>query len=269
MYTYLVFLWFRIKRRWLSLLLWSAIWVVIGILYASLFKTFSATATDFDTALKALPEALRNSFNIANNYLSSPESFLSGQFLTLYVLVASIYWLYTGVNDIAGKIADKTIHQWMTKKLSRSGLYFGQATILILSVFSSAAIIWTSLYLSFRFFSGQTPQLNYYIYACLGTALLFSAVALFGLTVGVLLPKRISQPLGTGVVVFMWFLNSLSSIDGYPQWLKPINLYHYFDVPLLRESYILDGSKSLVIGIVVFVCVVVGVFAFRKKSLSF
>jgi putative exporter of polyketide antibiotics len=99
------------------------------------------------------------------------------------------------------------------------------------------------------------------------TSALFVTTSGAGQLLGILFPKNIAQLGGIGVLVFSWFLNSLSSIGGFPEWLKPFSPFYYLNVLKLRDEFAVDWSRFGVLMSVYVACLVVGILVFRKKDL--
>jgi putative exporter of polyketide antibiotics len=133
---------------------------------------------------------------------------------------------------------------------------------------ASSGVVWGLVYGFFRIFSDQSEiSIEYFLATFLMTSALFVTTAGAGQLLGILFPKNIAQLGGIGVLVFSWFLNSLSSIGGFPEWLKPFSPFYYLNVLKLRDEFAVDWSRFGVLMSVYVACLVVGILVFRKKDL--
>jgi|LakMenEpi03Aug12_release.lakeMendotaPanAssembly.Ray.scaffolds.fasta_scaffold274231_2 ABC-type transport system involved in multi-copper enzyme maturation permease subunit len=264
----LKFLYTRLQSRILTWLFWVLVWLALGLVFANLFDSLSQEAQETEKLITNLPAALRGTFNIDTGYLTQVEKFLSGQFLTVYTLIGTIFALIQGVYEIGGKVEDRTISNYLTKNISRTELYLSQFFANLVFFVTSSGVVWGLVYGFFRIFSDQSEiSIEYFLATFLMTSALFVTTAGAGQLLGILFPKNIAQLGGIGVLVFSWFLNSLSSIGGFPEWLKPFSPFYYLNVLKLRDEFAVDWSRFGVLMSVYVACLVVGILVFRKKDL--
>jgi ABC-type transport system involved in multi-copper enzyme maturation permease subunit len=252
------------------MLIWSSVWLLFGLVFASLFDSLSSGARDFQIAIESLPAAITSSFNIGSDYLSKVENFISGQFLTLYTLAAAVFGIIIGVGEIGGKIEDGTLLHYLTKNISRVQLYFLQSVSNILFLGFSSIIIWAGLFTEFKLLAVSQPEINiqFFVLGAFSTWLLAISTASFGQTVGVWFSKSVATSVGAGTLVFMWLLNTLSSTEGYPDWLKPFSIFYYIDIPKLRDEFVLDTNRTFMFIVIVIIFTILGSLIFRQKDLK-
>jgi ABC-type transport system involved in multi-copper enzyme maturation permease subunit len=266
---YLKFIYLRLQSRFITWLFWTLIWVALGVIFALIFQSFSQSAQGMDKLYQSLPQALLKSVNIEPGYLTQVEKFLSGQFLTIYTLIGAVFALFQGVGEIGGKIDDRTISNFLTKNISRSSFYTLQFITNLIFLFASNVIVWLSIYWSFRLFTTTQNNIStdYFVYGSLSTSVLFVTICGIGQAWSTIVSKNIAQFSGIGILVISWFLNSLSSIDGYPDWLRPWAIFYYLNVDKLRDEFAADSYRLTVLVVVYLVSLVIGVVIFRKKDM--
>jgi putative exporter of polyketide antibiotics len=257
----------QLRRHAKSIIIWIIIWTLVGLLFASVFKTLSATAEQSSRIYQALPPAILKAVNISTDYLTRPEKFLSGQFLTVYLLAGSIFSVFMGVGAIGGKIYDKTISNFLTKPLSRGVIYMLQALVNGMTIVAMSLGVTLTMYTSFRFLSGTHPSTRYFVALWLGSVLIFWTFAALGQLAGVVLQKTRAEAFGGALAVFSFFINGLGSLAGVPTWLQKCSLYYYFDTVKLRDVYSLDITKTVILVGIATVFVVAGMTIFRRKDL--
>lgn len=259
----------RFKRRYVSFLFWVLIWVIIGLLFASIFDSASAENELFEELISTYPEGLFDAINISTNYLSSAETFLSGQFLTFYTLIGSIYGLYIGAGEVGGKIEDKTIGTFLGKGISRTSFYITQFVTNSLAIVLASSLIWLIIFGEFVWLTSQEEiSQQYFGSAAIGTSLLILTWSSVGQALGVFFSQKIARSLGAGLIVFSFFLNNLGEFGGLPEWTLPLTPFYYLDLDLLRDNFELDWSGLSVLLIVSFVALTIGTFRFRNKNIS-
>ncbi len=262
------FSYLRLSQRKINLLLWSFIWLLLISVFAGLFDSFKEQGEDFDQLISTLPPALTDTFNISQTYVTRAESFLSGQFLTLYMLVGSIFAYISGNYVIASKIEDKIITTWLTKGISRSTLYLSQGFVNILYFWVSGFLVWAGAVVLFELLSSSSLDTDYALAGYISTTMLLTAWTLIAQGMGSYLSAKINQGLGLGIVLISFFMNSLSSIEGYPEFLKPLSLFYYVDVPTIRDEFMIDWQRLWILPVIGLVVFTIGSVYFRKSDIS-
>jgi hypothetical protein len=266
--NFLSFTYLRFAQKLIDLLLWSLVWILLISVFASLFDSFKGQGAEFDKLITTLPPALAETFNISQSYVSKAESFLSGQFLTLYLLVSSIFAFISGNYVIAGKIEDKVITTWLTKSLSRSTLYLAQGFVNVLFFWLSGLLVWSGAVVLFELLSTSSLDTSYAFSGFISTAMLITTWAFIGQASGSVLSSKINQGLGIGVILISFFMNSLSNIEGYPDWLKPLSLFYYVDIPALRDDFLINWDRLWVLPVIGLIGFVIGLLFFRKRDIA-
>ncbi len=196
------------------------------------------------------------------------ENFFSGQFLTIYTLAGSVFALFIGIAIIGGKIEDGTIAGFLTKPLRRSQIYLGSFINNVIFLVLSSAAIGTVVYELFNLLTRQAYiSTQYFINAFLSTTIVFITVLAAGQLLGLFLAKSRAHALGAFLIVLTWFVNSLGSLQGFPQWLRPFSPFYYFNNAQLRDTFTLDWHHLIVLPAATSLLVVIGVFLFRKKDI--
>lgn len=262
-------LFLRLKRRYKNLLLWSLVWCIIGLLFASIFDSAAAENELFEELVSSYPEGLFDTLNISTNYLSSVETFISGQFLTLYTLIGSIYGLYLGVGEVGGKIHDKTIGAFLGKGVSRSSYYITQVVTNLLAIAGTSALVWSVIYLQFTVLTAQADiSVEYFTKAAVSTSLLTITWSNLGQALGVFIEQQKAKSIGAAMIVTSFFLNNLGEFGGLPDWMTPLSLFYYLDLNLLRDSFALEWSQLGILILVTGVSLILGIIKFRHKNIS-
>ena len=254
----------RKSRR--LIIVWSSVWILLSLLFATVFKTFSASAVQSAKIYESLPPAVLKTVNIPTDYLTTPEKFLSGQFLTVFLLAGSILAVTLSVNAIGGRIQNRSIVSLLTKNLSRPFIYLALALTLAIVIITINIVVGASLYVMFTLFGGMSPSLSYIISFVVGATVTFTTFVALGQLLGTVLQKNHASSLGYAFAVVSFFANGLGSLSGVPSWIRKSSVYYYFDTLNLSRTNSLE-IKLLILLLLTFLLLLIGVFAFRKKDI--
>lgn len=261
--------WLQLRLRWIRLLVWATVWVGVSWLFATVFHSISGDTANMMATTRQLSPELLSAINIDPvSYLSRVESFVSGQFMFIYLLAGSIFSFALGVDVIGRRIQDRTIANLLTKPLPRGRLYLvlllANLTALVLVGILIASLSW----LLFDRLSGQADvSVKYFANLHLGSTLVFMVFAALGQFAGALLNGGRAVLWGAGLAVISWFLATLGGLADLPDWIQRLAVYHYFDVDLLRSDFALDGGKSLILLGLVLAFALAGIAYFKRKNI--
>ena len=256
----------QLRRNRKTIFAWAIIWTLVGLLFSYVFKTMSSEASESARIYQSLPPAVLKTFNISNDYLSKPEKFLSGQFLSIYLLSGSIMAVMAGAHAIGGRIADRTLFNFLTKRLPRPMFYLLQATALILTQLALNIVAGIAMFATFTLLSGADPDVKYFLSLFAGSTAVFVMFGMFGLLAGLFLEKGRAAATGSALAVISFFLNGLGSLDGVPSWVQKCSVYYYLNPEHLRDAYALD-ARIFVLAALAVIFLTAGTFVFRKKDI--
>lgn len=264
--THLYFALQLFKRNRTSVIAWGIVWTLLGLLFATVFKSMSETAEQSARIYQSLPPAVLKTVNISADYLTRPENFLSGQFLTIYLLAGSIFSVIMGVKAIGGRIQDRTILTSLTKRISRGSTYALHAFVIITTLLLMNIIVGIALLTSFTLLSGAEISVQYIIATFSGAALVFICFAAVGLMAGVKIEKSHASAIGSALAVISFFVNGLGALAGVPAWLQKLSLFYYFDTVMLRDLYAINSRIFALISLTI-ILIGLGAYLFRKKDI--
>ena len=256
-------------QRSRSVITWVIIWSLLGLLFAFVFKDLSKSAEENFKLYQSLPAGVLKTVNISSDYLTKPEKFLSGQFLTVYLLAGSIFSVFMGVGALGAKIENSTIVNLLSKPLSRTTLYLSQAFTSLLGIFTASALIGLIMYSEFNLAVDIPLSKGYFVATFVGSAIVFTWFAWLGQLLGLLVPKARAEAMGSALGVVSFFVNGLGSLEGVPTWIQKCSVFYYLNSAQLRDLYSLDATRLLVLIVSGVLILALGVFAFRRKQLYF
>ena len=260
----------QFRSRLSSMMMWVVLWSLLLLLFATVFNSLSKDAAVSSKIFKQLPSGIFNSFNIdPSSYLSHIESFISGQFLSVYLLAGSIFAFSLGVNSIGKRIESRVIAMYLTKPISRNRFYAVQSFVNVTYFFVVSSVLCViSLVIFNNLLKNQNNvSTSYFTALFLGSGLLFVVLTVLGQLVGVVLNGGKAVIAGAGIVVVSWFLNSLAPLAHLPSWVQNLSLFHYFNVSLLRTDYKLAVNLTVQLVIIGLVLFIIGRRVFKHKDL--
>ncbi len=252
------------------LIVWVVIWSLLLFLFANVFNSFSKDAAENAKIFEHLPKGVFNAINIDPAlYLTRIEKFISGQFLFVYLLAGSIFSFSLGVNAIGKKIEDRTIATLVTKPIARGKIYLAQ--FLGSALFLAAAgtlLCLISLGIMNTVLKYQDDvSTSYFMWLFVGSTLVFTTFAVLGQLIGTLLNGGHALQVGSGIIVVSWFISSLGEFAHIPAAVQYVSVFHYFNIPLLRDSFTLDKSLTATLLIIILALFTGGWVYFRKKDI--
>lgn len=261
----------QLRLRLLPLALWTVLWAMLLVLFANVFNSFSARAAEAMVAFQQLPKEIFEAVNIdPTDYLMNVESFISGQFLFIYLLAGSIFALSLGIGVIGKKLENRTIASLLTKRLPRSGIYLVQFAVCATLLGLAGGLLGIFSWYAFTGILEPGSQISsdYFLWLFVGSTVLFIAFAALGQLLGTWLNGGKSLIVGAVIVNLSWYLNSLGELANLPEWSQRLSLYYYFDVALLRDQFALSEARSWWLVAITLALVVAGMVMFRQKDIS-
>jgi|GEM_PF-4635270 len=252
----------ELQLKKISFFWWCFSWSSLAVFFISVFETVAGEQGLSQDFIKSIPPELAKSVNIGNNYLEQIESFISGQFLTFYLLIGGIYLTMVGINSISGKIQNGQILEYIFRPYTRSQVFIGVYLSNLIFIVVSNFIVTISLFLSAEYLTDQSDiSLNYFIFFYLGNILLQFFFLNLGLLFGLLVASGKQVGIGIGMVVASWFINNILNLTDLPKALRFISPFYYFDTSLLSSDFALDNFLSILI---LFMAIALSVASYYK-----
>jgi len=259
---------FDLRTRVKPLLVWVVSWLALAGFMAWMFEPLREQV-DTQTLLELFDPELLEAFNIPLDYLDSIENFVGGEFLTFYALIGGIFAVFAGVGRIRAKITDKTLSHLLSSQFTRTQIFVAGLLSNMLFFSTAAALIGCGMYWLFDLITNQDSiSVDFFVASFVSLTIVHVAIVAAAQTAGIIL-RRNAVSLGTGLVIFTWFTDSLSTLDGFPDWLKPVSPFWYVNMEKITQDYQLDWGRLSVVLVFLISVSVAGVFLFRKKNIQF
>ncbi len=255
-------------KNFRNLLIWIGGWLLLAFFLTSVYNSFAENQETTQSVLDSIPQGLASTFNIDDNYLSQVETFASGQFLALSLLIGGIFAGFVGAGLVSSKIEERTIMNYLSLPVSRFW-YFSLATLVNLLFFLIANIlICLGLFALANFLTNQEEvSLEYFIYlfiGILGVQLFFLGLSQF---LGMLLDRGQVVAINSGFAVATWFLDGLYDLANLPDFGKFFLPFYYFDIQYLSNNFELDWSLLWVLFFSAIIFWIAGLILYLRKSI--
>jgi ABC-2 type transport system permease protein len=259
----------QLRQKRLTLLGWCIVWSLLILLFATVFNSLSKDATESAKVFEQLPKGVYNAFNIdPAMYLSRIESFISGQFLSVYMLAGSIFSFSLGIGAISRRIDNGTIAGILTKPISRGKIYLAQLSVNTVFLLLAGSIVGMFAWTAFNLLLQHQDSISgaYFFWAFTGSTAVFIVFAAFGQLLGMVLNAGRPMAVGAAIVVASWFINSLSDVVHFPGAITAMSIFHYFDVATLRDTFTLN-TRAIWLVLLFVLFSVAGWRIFKKKDI--
>lgn len=237
----------EMKRNSTSLMVWTILITVLVVLTMSVFRTFIENQSKILGMINLVPKGALQFKGISNlNDLLSVLGFYAVNNIIYMMVLGSIFAIVLSSNILLKEEYNKTAEYLLTRPLTRNEIFMSKLTVVLLNIFllnlvtSGAGFLAIELVKkgpfsikAFLIMSGYTLLLN----------LLFGAIGLFMSTL-VKKPKPITA-LSIGIVLFFYFIYTISKITESASNLGYISPFRYVDVNVLDPAYKL-GSWNLI-----------------------
>ena len=140
-----------IMRTWhdrrLFFLVYTALSVLMLLMYVAIFPSLKAQMTSYDQIMKTMPQALLKAMGVDQLGFNSLEGFLSIEYFgMLWMIIAILFSISFAGRSIAGEIENRTMSILLSLPISRIKLYWtkyftGLAMVEIFTAISILSVI--------------------------------------------------------------------------------------------------------------------------------
>jgi ABC-2 type transport system permease protein len=247
-------------------LIWWTIGIVLLVLLTVAFFPSVQGAPGFDEMMEQLPESVRPLIGTMD--ITSPVGYLLSQLYVFFLpTVIFVYAIGRGSATIAGEEESGTLDLLLAQPISRTMLYTTKAIAVALGTGFLVLASWLPIQLVGPLFTLNVPAWDL-IAVTINLFLLSFFFAAIALAVASAMGRRM---MGAAVAAAFAFLTFL--LDGFGQsvdWLeslRPLTPWYWYDpTAALSAGEILPGAVVLASAAVVIAAI--GLFAFRRRSLS-
>jgi len=231
----------------MSLLLWIIVITLLITFTMSVYQSFVENRTKVMGMLTLVPKGALQFKGISNvNDLISVLGFYAVNNVIYMMVLGSIFAMVLGSNILLKEEYNKTAEFLLTKPLTRSEVFFSKLAVVFLHVIILNMVTASAGFISMKLVQKDPFSLNAFLILTLYTLLLnmlFGAAGLFMSNL-VKRPRPITT-LGIGLVLFLYFIFTLSKITESATRIGYISPFRYVSMEVTSPSYHLETGNVL------------------------
>jgi ABC-2 type transport system permease protein len=232
----------EMRRNAMSLLVWIVVITLLVSFTMSVYQTFVENRTKVMGMLSLVPKGALQFKGISNvNDLISVLGFYAVNNVIYMMVLGSIFAMVLGSNILLKEEYNKTAEYLLTKPLTRSEVFFSKLAVVLIHVILLNVVTSLAGFVSMKLVQKEPFSLNAFLILSLYTLLLN---ILFG-AAGIFLSNLVKRPrpittLGIGLVLFLYFLFTLSKITESATRIGYISPFKYVNMEVTGLSYHLE-----------------------------
>ncbi|MBN1157959.1 MAG: ABC transporter permease subunit [Bacteroidales bacterium] len=254
-------------------LLSFALWLILICFFVAFtmafYPMFIENQSQFMGLFNLFPTGLFEFKGISNfDDLFSVLGFYAANNAVYMQLFGSIYAIILGSNILLKEEYNKTADFLLSRPLTRSEVYLTKTAVMVFYILILNIIVILTGYLSIEFVKTGPYDLQSYLILSLYTFLLNLLFGFTGLFISTLIKRaRPFTTLGIGIVLFMYFLYTISKITDEAEKLGYISPYRFVDANVLNPDYALNPWFVLYFaGLVIFLALT-AFFIYKRKDI--
>lgn len=250
-------------------LVWVSVWVGMSILLFAFYDSIIANKDGINALLESFPKELLEAFGSSVDDFLKISGYFNSQFISLYFIAAGILGAYLGVKIIGGEVHSKSLLFVLNKPVSRFLLIIAKIkAVAIFLTLTSIAIIFPTM-ISAELMTSYSPlPLNYFVLC--GVIMFFYSLffVALGLLAGLFLEQSAALALIIVYSIASFFLNSMSGIEGFPEWISFLTVYKLIDLEEIASTESWNISHALILIVIIAILTLVSVMKFRGRDIN-
>ena len=232
----------EMRRNAMSLLLWMLVITLLISFTMSVYQTFVENRTKVMGMISLVPKGALQFKGISNvNDLISVLGFYAVNNVIYMMVLGSIFAMVLGSNILLKEEYNKTAEFLLTKPLTRSEVFFSKLAVLFIHVILLNLVTALAGFISMKLVQKDPFSMEAFFILSLYTLLLNM---LFGAT-GIFLSNLVKRPrpittLGIGLVLFLYFIFTLSKITESATRIGYISPFRYVNMEVTSSAYHLE-----------------------------
>jgi len=226
----------------MSLVLWIIVITMLVSFTMSVYDAFVENRTKVMGMLNLMPKGALQFKGISNiNDLTSVLGFYAVNNVIYMMVLGSIFAMVLGSNILLKEEYDKTAEYLLAKPLTRSDIFFSKLSVMIIHVILLNMVTALAGFISMKLVQKNSFSVNAFLILTLYTLMLNM---LFGAT-GLFLSNLVKRPrpittLGIGLVLFLYFVFTLSKITESAARIGYISPFRYVNMEVTSPAYHLE-----------------------------
>ena len=249
------------RKRVRSLLVITGVFAILAAFYFSVYPGF---ADDAEAIAEAFPEWMLEFFGI--DALHTVEGFIAAEMYSFFwVVLIGVYFAYMGANMIAADVDSRRMDLTLSNPVSREGVVVQKVAALWVPLVVLNVGVALIVYVGSVVIGEAMNPVAVAMVHLLSVPYLLVCAAL-GLVVSVLADRaRRARAVALSLVVFLWLLEAVSTLNEDYEWVGAIAPTRYYDETaiLVHEEYAFVDAAILLLAFVVLVGLAIALFVRR------
>jgi ABC-2 type transport system permease protein len=243
---------------------WQVLGYGIGLalmaaLVVSVYPSYKDQLADFE-----VPEALQGLTGDVD--YSSPEGFLSAEFVSWVPIIMLIFAIMAGTSALAGEEANGTLDLLLSQPISRRRLAFEKMAGILVTTAAITLIACFGWLASVPFVDIDIALFDLFV-ATLNLVPVTLTFAFLAMFLGAAMPdRRSATALVTALAVASYFVNYLAQIVDALKPLAWASPFHYYDIDVLVAG--LDGWRTLTLLLLALVFALGTLTSFERRDIG-
>lgn len=240
-------------------------------MYVALFPSIKKQAVQIDQMMKSFPPEIFKAMNMDPSALSfsTLESYMSTEYMSFLWPILAIIFTISIANFISVNEIDKgTIETLISLPASRIKIFIERyfAGLLMIVVFTLISIFGI---IPLAMFHGIDYDITRYLTASGGSLLFILAVYSLSVLFSVLMSEKGKASMATGgVLVLMYVLSIISSLQDNLKNIQYFSFFHYFNGTELLSKGVFVNYSFLVLGSFAIIATIIAAVRFARRDLS-
>jgi len=231
-----------------SLLIWIVIFIAFAMMYIPITDHLLAQADDMIQFMERLPEVLLQMFHLDTEIMTRPEGIFGGEGMSFVYILSAIFAAMMANSLFAKEFENKTIEYLFVKPISRTSVYLSKLAVML----TCTGILICAFTFSVVGLFSVFIDMSYNVRLLYGFGLYALAVQLFfagvACVIAILSQKSsVTISLSIGLVIFMYFGDTLSGIFEQIKWLGTFTVFNYIPlVETIKQDNVMVGNALLI-----------------------
>jgi len=256
----------ELKANLKSLLIWSAVLVLLIVISAAKFSAFAGDESML-AILDTMPKAMMDAFSMRAFNLTTLIGFYGLMFIFFGLMgaMAAAMW---GSDIISKEERNKTVEFSLVLPVSRSQVITAKALAALVNCIVYVLITWGISLVAVTKFN---PDQAFKDFLALEMQAMF-VIELIFLALGLLLGCALKQYKRSGstavaIILTAYFVSVFSGLQEKLDFLKYFTPFKYFDAAVILRDGKLDGMYLLLSAVIIVVCMVAAYYTYNKRDL--
>ena len=238
------------RGRFKSFFIWMVIISLFGFLYIPFTDKILKESEPMLKMLESIPKFVLNMFNMDIAMFSKPEGIFGSEGMSFVYILTGIFAAMMAGALFSKEFEEKTIEYLLVKPISRKRIFLEKSLTLTLFVTLLSGIFTITTLLLFKAFVHAAP---YNEKILLGFGLYVLSIQMFFAAVSTLVSivtqkSSLTTSLTLGILIFMYFGNSLASVVKKLEWMGKISVFHYLPLidTIVKEKIFVSNALIII-----------------------